>query len=182
MWKCFLLDIESLSMLRVNRFAFVDGSEDVRLVILRGFCDSSKTCYAAVLYLQIKTSVGDKVQFLSAKNKVASLKEISIARLELLGCVLLSDLVKEVLDVLKGRVVIDKVKCWCDSQVALYWLKEKTKRWKPWVENRVVKVRKVVDSDVWFFVQSEKNSADIPTRVCEQKDFVRWFRGPDCFV
>ena len=74
---------------------------------------------------------------------------------------------------------MSQIKCWSDSQVALCWLKGKNKCWKPWVENRVVKVRKVVKSDDWSFISGKENPADIPTRVCDVSDFDRWFRGPE---
>ena len=166
-------------VLRISRFAFVGINESIQSATLHGFSDSSKSCYAAVLYLQIVISTCIKVQFLTAKTKVAPLKEMSIARLELLGCTLLSELIKQVFEGFQERIPIDRVRCWCDSKVALCWLKGKTKRWKPWVENRVVKVRKVVDCENWFFIPGEENPADIPTRVCEKRDFVRWFRGPE---
>ena len=177
-WNTFLADVERLGVLRVRRFALVEMNENIESVTLHGFCDSSLTCYAAVLYLQMRTSFGMRVCLLAAKTKVAPLRQISIARLELLGCVLLSELVKQVLSALDKRICLDSVKCWSDSQVALCWLKGKTKHWKPWVENRVVKIRKVVDCENWFFIRGKDNPADIPTRVCELSDFDRWFRGP----
>ena len=178
-WKQFLLDVEYYDKLSVKRFSFVEINENVQSVSLQGFCDSSLHCYCGVLYLRVVTSVDVKVCFLAAKTKVAPLKELSIAWLELLGCVLLSSLVEQVKVAISERIDIDSISCWSDSQVALCWLKGKTKTWKPWVENRVVKVRKIVDSCDWFYVRSSVNPADIPTRICEKKDFERWFKGPD---
>ena len=43
----------------------------------------------------------------------------SIPRLELLGCFLLGKVWNDVLVALKGRVSIDSVYCWSDSEVAL---------------------------------------------------------------
>ena len=37
--------------------------------------------------------------------------------------------------------------------------------WKPWVENRVVEIRKVVAKSVWHHVPGEDNPADVPTRM-----------------
>ena len=173
-WKTFLSDIERFGGLRVKRFAFVEPSENIESITLHGFCDSSETCYAAVLYLQIKTSTGIKVKFVSAKTKVAPLKELSIARLELLGCILLN--------ACEGGASFDGIKCWSDSQVALCWLKGRNKCWKPWVENRVVKVRKVIGSDDWFFILGKENPAVIPTRICEASDLQRWLTGPEFFT
>ena len=107
---------------------------------------------------------------------------MSMPRLELSGCLLLSELVSQVRVVFEERFSIDATKCWSDSQVALCWLKGKTKSWKPWVENRVVNIRKVVDSDDWSCIPGKDNPADIPTRICELSDFDRWFEGPEFFT
>ena len=60
-------------------------------------------------------------------------------------------------------------------------IKGKEKTWKVWVENRVVKIRKVVPRENWFHVTGVENPADTPTRAVE--DFVSlfqgiWFSGP----
>ena len=58
-----------------------------------------------------------------------------------------------------------------DSELALCWFKVKEKCWKPWVENRVVAIRKVVNRDRWKYIKGAVNPADIPKRVCDVKDF-----------
>ena len=55
--------------------------------------------------------------------------------------------------------------------MALCRIKGKEKIWKPWVENRVVSNRKV----------SDRNTADIPTRMNNFESFQRWFIGPEFF-
>ena len=82
------------------------------------------------------------------------------------------------LGALKERVFINSVYCWADSEVALCWIKGKEKCWKPWVENRVVIIRNVVDKDKWYHISGKNNPADIPTRICKLNDFERWFEGP----
>lgn len=179
-WNTFLDDITRFGELRVKRFSYVNPSDSSELFsTLHGFCDSSETAYAAVLYLQVRTQSTTEVFFLAAKNRVAPLKKMSMPRLELSGCLLLSELVSQVKAGFGEKVSVDATKCWSDSQVALCWLKGKSKSWKPWVENRVVNIRKVVDSDDWSYVPGKDNPADIPTRVCELSDFDRWFVGPE---
>ena len=82
---------------------------------------------------------------------------------------------------LKDRVNVKNVVCWNDSQVSLAWINGKEKRWKPWVENRVVEIRKVVARENWKFIKGELNPADIPTRLskCLIECFSSsWFSGP----
>ena len=177
-WNQFLSDLEIINSLRVKRFSFVEVKEEINSITMHGFCDSSLKVYCAVVYIQIKTSIGIRVCFLAAKTKVAPLKGITIPRLELLGCALLSDLIQQIDSAIMKRLLIDKKICWTDSEVALCWIKGKSRRWKPWVENRVVKVRKVVDCENWYHVAGGMNPADIATRICCVDDFKRWFSGP----
>ena len=85
---------------------------------------------------------------------------------------------KDVLVALEGCVCMDSVYCWSDSEVALCWAKEKEKCGKPWVENRVVSIRNMIDKDSWYHISGVNNPAGVPTRICKINDFERWFDGP----
>ena len=178
-WFEYLSYLDKLGMVKVKRFVFIEPEEKILSVTLHGFCDSSSQVYCGVVYLQIETSVGVKISLLCSKTKVAPLKKLSIPRLELLGCVLLSKVFKDGFKVLNKRVCVDGIFCWTDSEVALCWIKGKEKCWKPWVENRVVSIRSVVDRDNWFHIAGVNNPVDIPTRVCKLSDLERWFKGPE---
>ena len=179
-WINLLEKIEVLKVVCIPRISFVDWNE-VLSVELHGFCDSSLSLYCAVVYARIVTKTGIKVFFWTSKTKVSPLKALSIPRLELLGCVLLSELIEDVYRSIADRILIERTICWTDSTVALCWIKGKEKSWKPWVENRVLRIRKVVNRDKWFHVAGVENPADSPTR--EVENFVGlfsgiWFDGP----
>ncbi|XP_065678999.1 uncharacterized protein LOC100199492 [Hydra vulgaris] len=158
----FLKDLELLSFVRIPSFAFERVNENSKRVQLHGFCDSSKLIYCAVIYLVVETSLGVNRKFLVSKSRVSPLKEL-----------------KEVLRVLKGRVHFKDVSCWCDSEVALYWIKGRERTWKPWVENRVNAIRKVVDREKWNHISGELNPADFPTRISNFVNFGHWLKGPE---
>ena len=86
----------------------------------QGFCDSSNAAYAAAVYVRDMTSMGVVVNLLSAKSKVPPLKAVTLPRLELLACLLLSKLVVLVRKAVKVEVEIRSVILWSDSEIALY--------------------------------------------------------------
>ena len=59
------------------------------------------------------------IKFVSAKSKLVSNKCLSIPRIELLPCLLLSKLVSAVANAMSVEIVVSKTVCWTDSLVAL---------------------------------------------------------------
>ena len=179
-WDPLTSNLENWNCLKVKRFAFYEIEENILSVDLHGFCDSSNQIYCTVVYLRIETTFGIRVSLLVSKTKVTPLKKLSMPRLELLSCVLLSKLLNEVLSIVTKRICVNNICCWSDSEVALCWIKGKEKSWRPWVENRVVNIRKVVVRDRWFYVEGVHNPADIPTRVFSCEESLRkWLDGPE---
>ena len=91
-WTDFLSLLKNLNFVTLKRFVF---EPDVKRVEIHGFCDSSAEVYCAVIFLRLVTSNGIFVKFFCAKTRVAPLKVLSIPKLELLGCFLLSELLYE---------------------------------------------------------------------------------------
>ncbi|GFU88979.1 integrase catalytic domain-containing protein [Trichonephila clavipes] len=68
-------------------------------IILYGFCDASEKGLGAVTYISgIKNNGGSHSQLLCSKSRVAPLKTLTIPRIELLACLLLSKLVRKVIN------------------------------------------------------------------------------------
>ena len=126
-------DLKLLKEVRCGQFVHISNFHGGVQVELHSFCDSSKEVYSAVVYLSL-IYAGAAAGYLASKTKVAPLKDLTIPKLELLGCLLVSQIVTSI----GGRVSINKIVCWSDSEVALAWIRGKEKFWKPWVENRVV--------------------------------------------
>ena len=104
------------------------------------------------------------VCLVSAKSKVAPHRTLTISRLEMLGCYLLSKLVDSVKRAIRMIVKVDEVYCWTDSEICLWWVKPADKGWKAWVENRTNAIRVLTDIDLWQFVPGDCNPSDIATR------------------
>ena len=131
---------------------------------LFGFCDASSKAYAAVVYMRVETDVGNLVEFVASKTRVSSAEGKTIPRLELLSALLLANLINSVFTALEHEVNFSVIDCFSDSRVALYWIKGIEKEWKPFVQNCVNEIRKLVKADCWHHCPGKENPADIPLR------------------
>ena len=55
---------------------------------------------------------------------------------------------------------------WMDSHIVLWWIWQRRKEWKIWVQNRVETLRENAVVENWGFVPISLNPADIRTREC----------------
>ena len=143
-WKSFLNFLKNLNDTSFDRYLFANQNNFISIK-LHEYCDASKTAYSAVIYARIIYKNKMTVKFVSAESKVVSNKGLSIPRMKLLSCLLLSKLVSTVVNAILVEVVVSKTVCWTDSLVALWWIKRADKMWKVWVENRFSAIREKVD-------------------------------------
>ena len=141
---------------------------------------SSAKAYCAVVFVRVVCSYGVEVNLWAGKCRVAPMKDLSIPRLELLACVLLSKLVVSVINAVRLEVQVRNVFCWTDSQIAVWWIKQSNKRWNVWVQNRVEIIRNNTSSVHWFHVPSSQNPAYISTRSIPLHaiDHLSWQKAP----
>ena len=74
---------------------------------------------------------------MTAKSKIVPSKKLTVPRLELMSCLLLSRLIMWVKKALSVEVNITKVVSLSDSKIGLWRIKSVNKTWKVWVENRL---------------------------------------------
>ena len=143
------------------------------MIEIHGFCDSSTQLSCAVVYVRVVCSHGVEVNLWAGKCRVAPMKDLSIPRLELLACVLLSKLVVSVINAVR------KVFCWTYSQISEWWIKQSNKRWNARVQNRVEIICNNISSVHWFHVPSSQNPDDIATRSIPLHtiDHLSWQKG-----
>ena len=103
-------------------------------------------------------------RFVAAKTRVAPLKTQTIPRLELLSALILSRLVVSVCDSVQPMTGPLQVRCYTDSQVAMYWIRWKDKEWRPFIENWVRDIQRNVHPDLWLHCPGKTNPADLPSR------------------
>lgn len=177
-WSQFVLELPALNSIEIPRW--LGWLPSSRLVELHGFADASERAYAAVLYVRVVSASGDSSSTLvTAKTKVAPLKQVSIPRLELCAAWLLTRLTSHALTVLElGKV---DVHLWSDSLVTLGWIRGHPTRWATYVANRVAAIQQALPLAMWHHVQGQDNPADCASRGLAPGDlpnFSLWWSGP----
>ena len=181
-WRVLLDDLHDATPISLPRCYHYQVEESPLSYTLCGFCDASQRAYAAVIYLVIESTSDTKVKFLTSKTRVAPLQPLTIPRLELLSALLLSKLMSAVMNCLSTTLPRLAVRCYTDSQVALCWITGTTKEWKPFVNNRVMEIRRRVPPSQWSHCLGSTNPADLPSRgmtFLELSVSLLWRRGPE---
>ncbi|UYV82396.1 hypothetical protein LAZ67_21001940 [Cordylochernes scorpioides] len=144
---------------------------------LHVFCDASAIAYATVIFMRIENASVIVVRFVEARNRLATIKRITIPRLELLACLIGARLLVHVLENLEESP--EKIQCWTDSSPALYWIQQQ-ENWAQFVSNRVKEITTLTKSEDWNHVAGEHNPADLPSRGESPSKFTksRWWEGP----
>ncbi|GBM20365.1 hypothetical protein AVEN_222080-1 [Araneus ventricosus] len=144
---------------------------------LHVFCDASKTAYASCVFLRTEIDGTITCQFVQARARVSPIKAITIPRLELLACTIVSRLVNTT----KSDLGLEDVPicCWSDSVNVLYWITGK-ENWGTFVNNRVQEIRRLTNPEDWKHIAGILNPADLPSRGCGAEELTEslWWEGP----
>ncbi|XP_012145356.2 uncharacterized protein LOC105663061 [Megachile rotundata] len=176
-WCNFATEFNTLNICSFSRRVSQDSVERLEL---HGFCDASERAYGACIYLRSINNSGDiKTELLCAKSRVAPLKTVSLARLELCGAVLLSSLYATVSKAITHN--FNSINFWTDSTIVLNWINKEPSTLKTFVANRVAEVQLKTRIDAWKHVKSEDNPADLISRGQSPSQFLSesiWRHGP----
>jgi len=139
------------------------------------------------VYLRVEYETGEvQVRFVTSKTNVSPIKKQTILRLELMGSVLMSNLmntVKKTLQEVLGQGPIE-THYWVDSVATLCWIKN-NKPSKQFVRHRVDQILKTSKREEWHFCPGSLNPADFPSRGNYGKDTganTVWWEGPHFLV
>ena len=58
----------------------------------------------------------------------------------------------------------ESVHLWCDNVFVLAWMRDKPERWKAFIENRVIEIRRDSEISQWRCIRSAENPADLLSR------------------
>jgi len=157
-----------------RRYGGATGGESP--LTLHVFADASERAYSAVAYIQ----EGHSVSLVFAKAKLAPLKKLTLPRLELQAAVLATRVRSFIAE--KLGVSFSQVRLYTDSKITYFWAtSENPGRWKTYVANRVREIQAHSAPQEWFFVEGERNVADLATRgvsVEQLRGSSDWWNGP----
>lgn len=179
-WNTFLIDLKNIVKIAIPRA--IPHSTSVQWD-LHGFCDASEKGYAAVVYIRSVTSDSTvQVNQVIAKTRVAPLQRVTLPRLELCAAHLLARLVNYCVNQMSFAHKFESIVLWCDSTVALAWLRTPSYRLKTYVANRVAQAQELVSPQCWRYIPSADNPADCASRGILPSQLVNhplWWHGPD---
>ena len=135
---------------------------------LHTFVDTSQDAYGAVVYSRATYKSGAvSVRFVAAKSRVAPLAATSIPRRELMAAVLGLRMAGSVSRVLNAS--LDQATFWSDSMNVLWWIRGRSRSFKPFVANRVGEIQ----------TAQTQNSGDTfqPARI--QHTYENWWTGTE---
>ncbi|XP_033212421.1 uncharacterized protein LOC117170015 [Belonocnema kinseyi] len=176
-WIEFRDELDNLNQISVPRLILCNNPVKIEL---HGFCDASEKAYGASIYVRSMDDQGNViVNLLCAKSRVAPLKHISLARLELCGALLLAEYFHKVNTSLDMK--FDHSFFWCDSTITLAWIKGLSCKWETYVANRSTKIQELTKEGIWNHVSSSDNPADIISRGINPAGLLTsdlWWHGP----
>ena len=144
------------------------------------FTDASQQAYGAATYARHLYEDGSVTcRLLASKSRVAPLQAVSIPRLELMAAVVelqLAEAFGNILNLPKHEWLF-----WSDVVDVLYWIRGCSRKFKPFVTNRVREIQSLTDPEQWRHVPTKQNPADLLTRglsVSTLIDEESWWKGP----
>ena len=182
-WKKWLITSNTLEDYSIPRNLLLEGTEPVSGAVyqLHGFCHASDSAYSCVVYLRDLHEGKSHINFVIGKSKLvlAHQKGWVVSRRELEAAELLSQLMRSTSKAL--RDLNCSIHCWTDSQVVLKWIVNPDLSLARFVRRRVDRIYLVTPPDVWRYVNTSCNPADVGTRegsVKQPGSLALWLEEP----
>ncbi|XP_064466693.1 uncharacterized protein LOC135377887 [Ornithodoros turicata] len=174
--------LQDLKDIEIPRCYSPDMSTEIQPQ-LHIFSDASPGAYGTVVSLRLGGCAdGYKTQLIAAKSRIAPVKEMTQARMELLGALMSARLSSYLRDNFK---LTTSDYFWTDSMIPLQWIRGDANRWPQFVRNRVTEIQQKVEKERWRYVGTEANPADLLTRGTSPKELLQsklWWKGATWLV
>ncbi|XP_062702149.1 uncharacterized protein LOC134285445 [Aedes albopictus] len=179
-WRTWLDALPMVETVSIPRCFRTQTTLSHDLVIqMHTLVDASENALAAAVYLRFSQGNVIECSLVAAKTRVASLKLVSIPRLELQAALIGARLAKTITNSLS--IPIKRHFYWTDSRNVMCWIKADHRRYSQFVGFRISEISELTASDEWHWVQSKENVADMGTKWKSAPDLSatsRWFQGP----
>lgn len=176
-WQAIRSSLQTTFEISIPRSIYHNLNHQIEL---HGFSDASIYAYAAVVYTRSRQPDGTyAVSIISAKTRVAPVKQKTIAKLELAGSHLLASLLSKVKSDLK--IQIYEIIAWTDSSIVLQWLKCHPNQLHTYVANRTSEILNNKDINQWRHIAGTENPSDCASRGLDSKSLINhplWWTGP----
>ena len=130
---------------------------------LHTFVDASESAYGAVVYARYKYEDGSvSTNIVSSKTRVLPNIATSIPRQELMGAIVGVQLTTRTAEVL--GIKLTETTFWCDSTNVLWWVRGRSRNFKPFVANRIEEIQPKTEPNHWRHVPTGVNPADMLSR------------------
>ena len=162
-WKEIVTSLTSSETVSFNRcFYPYDINDPIDKCYLHGFSDASISAFAAVVYFGSISRCGNvAIKFVTSKSRILPLnKSYTIPRLELLGNVILSSLIRVVYNSLHEEIANGEIFCWTDLFISLSWIRAFNQEFKLFVQNRFIKISENVNASLWRYCDTKENPSD----------------------
>ena len=167
--KKWFQELQILNYIKVDRCVRENEKHIETNISIHSYSDASEVAYGAAVYLIVEyQNGGASSKIVVAKTNVAPLATVSIPRLELMAAILSLHLANTVAEVDK----IDKwnVNYWTDSMNVLWWVRNHSRNFKPFVANRISEIQRLSAPGKWNHVRTKENPADLLSRGMSVED------------
>ena len=154
--KKWFQELQILSHIKVDRCIRENEKHIETNVSVHSYSDASEVAYGAAVYLVVEYQNGDaSSKLVEAKTKVAPLATVSIPRLELMAAILSLHLANTIAEVYK----IDhmNVNYWPDSMNVLWWVRNHSRKFNPFVANRISEIQRLSAPGKWNHVRTKSS-------------------------
>ncbi len=173
-------ELRDLTNIQVPR-CLPDADKTIETVTLHTFVDASENAYGAVVYAMYTYTDGTvSTRMIAAKTRVAPNIASSVPRLELMGAVVGTRLTITISRALE--IPLNQSTFWSDSLNVLWWIRGKSREFKPFVANRIGEIQTNTSPEQWRYVPTSVNPADLLSRGIVQwilHNQNSWWTGPE---